>query len=75
MARTITRATKPVKMVKVVCVDNGKTIEAELIEQFPDRITVELIGGLRLTLRQHRVQKMMFVASHSGMEFQCNLKV
>lgn len=61
--------------VKVLCVDNGRSTDAQLISKYPDRIVVELPGGLRLTLMKHHVQNRVYVASHSGMEFQCNLKV
>jgi len=67
--------TKVDATVKVLCVDNGRSTDALLVSRYPDRIVVELVGGLRLTLRRHHVQNSVYVASHSGMEFQCNLKV
>lgn len=74
MARNV-GYTRVDETIKVLCVDNGRSIDAQLISRYPDRIVVELPGGIRLTLRQHHVQKRVYVASHSGMEFQCSLKV
>ncbi len=73
MARNL-GTVKQTQMAKVTCIDNGKTIDAEVISTYPDRVVVELPGGLRLTMRRHAVHKDTYIAAHSGMEFQCKIK-
>jgi hypothetical protein len=62
---------KQARNVKVTCVDNGKSVDAILIDQFGEKLIVELSGGLRLTMQRHHLQKNIYIATHSGMEFQC----
>jgi len=65
------RPTHRERIVKVTCVDNGKSVDATLIDQFGEKLIVELPGGLRLTMQRHHLQKNIYIATHSGMEFQC----
>lgn len=60
------------RVVKVMCVDNGMTVDAKLIDFHGERLIVELPGGLRLAMQRHHSQKNIYIATNSGMEFQCN---
>ena len=62
------------RTIAVTCVDNDRSVEAMLIDRFDDRLTVELPGGVRLVMRKHHSIPGIYIASHSGMEFQANTK-
>lgn len=62
------------RTVQVTCIDNGNIVTATLVSQYPDKIIVEFPAGFRLTMNKHRIHN-TYIASHSGMEFKCNLKV
>jgi hypothetical protein len=59
--------------VKVTCIDNGKTIDAILVDRFQEKIVVELPGGIRMTMHRHQTQTNIYITNNSGMEFQCKL--
>lgn len=61
--------TKGVQIIKVTCVDNGKTIDAELHDVKPNRITVVLPGFQKLTMNKVPNKVDLYVADQFGMEF------
>lgn len=60
------------QIVKVTCVDNNKTIDAELFDVKPNKITVILPGFQKLTLIKSADKQNMYIATMYGMEFYAN---
>lgn len=60
--------------VSVMCIDNGRTVDALLINYKDDRLIVELPGGMKLTMTKHHSVAGLYMAAHSGMEFQASMK-
>lgn len=58
-----------IQMIKVICLDNGKTIDAELYDVKPTKITVILPGFQKLTLNKSTKKPDLYTASQFGMEF------
>lgn len=73
MSRPSYAPLKP-RMIKVTCIDNGKSVDGQVIDHFPDRLVVELPTGIRLVMRPHHTQKSIYLASYGGMEFECNTR-
>lgn len=57
------------QIVKVICADNGKTVDAELYDVKPNKITVILPGFQKLILNKSDKKPNMYTASQFGMEF------
>lgn len=61
-----------IKLIRVTCVDNGKTVDAELHDVKPNSITVILPGFQKLTLRKNLDKPTLYMAEQFGMEFYTN---
>lgn len=61
-----------VQMVQVTCIDNGRTINAELLDVKPSLITVILPGFQKLTMHKDKSKAFLYTAKQFGMEFYTN---
>jgi hypothetical protein len=61
-----------IKTVKVICTNNNKTIDAELFDVKPNKITVILPGFQKLTLNKSLDKPNLYTANQFGMEFYAN---
>lgn len=58
-----------VQIIKVTCVENGITIDAELFESSPTRLTVILPSFQKLTLTRSPTKPNVWIANKFGLEF------
>lgn len=58
-----------VQIIRVTCTDNGKTIDAELFDVKPRKITVILPGFQKLTLEKSENNPTLYTAKSFGLEF------
>lgn len=61
-----------VKILRVTCTNNGKTVDAELFDVKPNSITVILPGYQKLTLRRNPDKPTLYMAEQFGIEFYTN---
>lgn len=61
-----------VKILRVVCVENSKTVDAELYDIKPSSLTVILPGYQKLTLRKNPDKPTLYTAEYFGMQFYTN---
>ena len=61
-----------VQILKVTCIDSGKTVDAELLDVKPGKITVVLPGFQKLTLTKDKTKDFLYIATHFGLEFYTN---
>ena len=61
-----------VQIIKVTCIESGKTVDAELFDVRPNKITVILPGFQKLTLERDAKRPKLFLAKQFGLEFYAN---
>lgn len=59
-------------MLRIICVESGKTVDAELYDVKPNYITVLLPSFQKLTLRKLPDKPTVYIAQQFGMEFYTN---
>lgn len=63
-----------VQIIKVTCIENGKTVDAELFDVKPNKITVILPGFQKLTLDRDPNRPALYLAKQFGLEFYANYR-
>lgn len=61
-----------IKTLLVTCIDNGKTVNAELFDIKTNQLTVILPGYQKLTLKKNPDKPTLYTANQFGMEFYTN---